>query len=501
MNNKVVLFYPPYGGPPLGAPLCLLHLAAPLVEAGFEVSVIDGAITADYERVVAREIEDALCFGVSLLTGPMIGAGIRIARQVRKARPGLPIIFGGWHPSLVPDQTLRPDFVDAIVRGQGELTLLEIAQRLAEGKSLEGVRGVSFKRDGEMAHEPERPVENLNNLPKPAYHLADFDAYARVRGKREMGYATSVGCPYACNYCTDQVFYKRRFNAYKSERVADDVAELVARYRLDEVAFLDSNFPVDIKRSVAIARGLIERKVKVRWTVQASTDLLCRMTDEEVCLLRESGLYYMGFGTESASQDVLALMNKKHERVGDMYETARKTEKAGMTVNFNLILGYPGETESDRIETFGIMSDIARSYSNVSFSPNIFTPYPGIPIWPQLKRMGVREPESLEEWNDLPLGANVLPWLQGQELRRLRRMLDFFLINNHIRKAVKGRPWLNRSVRLALGAPLRWRLRKRRFEFPVELWALSAAGLTGRVVRRRSLVTGQPLSHSMSDVC
>ncbi|HEV2381222.1 MAG TPA: radical SAM protein [Terriglobia bacterium] len=501
MKKKVVLFYPPYGGPPLGAPLCLLHLAAPLVEAGFDVAVIDGAIEPDYEQAVAREVEEALCFGVSLLTGPMIGASIRMARLVRKARPGLPIIFGGWHPSLVPDQTLRPDFVDVIVRGQGELTLLEIAERLAEGKNLDGVRGASTKRDGHIVHEAERSVENLNNLPKPAYHLADFDGYARARGKREMGYATSLGCPYACNYCTDQVFYKRRFNAYKAERVVDDVAELVERYRLDEVPFLDSNFPVDSKRAVAIARGLIERKVNVRWTVQASTDLLCRLSDEDVCLLRESGLYYMGFGTESASQEVLALMNKKHERVRDMYETARKTEKAGMRVNFNLILGYPGETESDRVETFRIMSDIARRHSNVSFSPNIFTPYPGIPIWPQLKQMGVREPQSLEEWNDLPLGSNVLPWLQGAELGRLRRMLDFFLINNHIRKAARGRRWLNRTFRLALGAPLRWRLRNRRFEFPVELWALSAAGLAGGVVTKRSLVTGQPLAHRTAEVC
>ena len=501
MKQKVVLFYPPYGGPPLGAPLCLLHLAAPLLESGFEVSVIDGAITPGHEGIVAREIENALCIGISLLTGPMISTGVRIARMVREIRPELPIIFGGWHPSLVPDQTLQPDFVDALVRGQGELTLLEIAQRLAEGKNLEGVRGVSRKRDGRVVHEEERPVENINNLPKPAYHLADFDGYARARGKREMGYASSIGCPYACNYCTDHVFYKRRFNAYKAERVVEDVAELVERYRLDEVPFLDSNFPVDTRRAIAIARGLIEHKVKVRWTVQASTDLLCRMSDEDVCLLRESGLYYMGFGTESASQEVLALMNKKHERVRDMYETARKTEQAGINVNFNLILGYPGETEADRVETFRIMSDIARRHLNVGFSPNIFTPYPGIPIWPQLKQMGVREPESLEEWNDLPLGTNVLPWLQGDEARRLRRMLEFFLINDHIRKAAKGRPWMNRTVRLTLGAPLRWRLRKRRFGFPIELWAFSAAGMTSQAVTKRSLVTGQPLAHGTSDVC
>lgn len=498
MSNKVVLFYPPYGGPPLGAPLCLLSLASSLRDAGFCVSLIDGVITPDFEEVIVREVSGALCLGVSLLTGPMIRTAIRVCRRVKETHPRLPILFGGWHPSLAPDQTLQAEFVDAVVRGQGEMTLVEIAQRLADGKGFHGIRGVSYKQDGRVVHEPERPVESINKLPSPAYELADFDAYARIRGKREMGYATSVGCPYSCNYCTDQVFYKRRFNAYRADRVISEVPELVKRHRLAEVAFLDSNFPVDVKRAIAIARGFADQKIRFRWTVQASTDLLCRMTDEDVCLLGESGLSHMGFGTESASVDVLALMNKKHQRIDDMFETARKTERARIHVTFNVILGYPGETENDRLQTFRIMSDIAREYSNVSFSPNIFTPYPGIPIWPQLRKMGVHEPQSLEEWNDLPLGKSVLPWLQGEDLRRLRRMLEFFLVNNQIRKTAGGNPLLRRAFQCALGAPLRWRLRNNRFGFPWEIWV---ARVTERLVTRRSLLTGQALAHGVQEVC
>ncbi|MGH9438066.1 MAG: B12-binding domain-containing radical SAM protein [Terriglobia bacterium] len=498
MRNKVVLFYPPYGGPPLGAPLCLLSLASPLLNAGFQVSLIDGAVTPDFEKVIAREVSDALCFGVSLLTGPMIRTAIRVCRGLKQTHPDLPVLFGGWHPSLVPAQSLQPEFVDAVVRGQGELTLVEIAQRLAQGKGFEGVRGVSHKQGGAIVHEPDRPVENINNLPPPAYHLVDFDAYARIRGKREMGYATSVGCPYACNYCTDQIFYKRRFNAYRAERVVSEVAELVGRYHLNEVAFLDSNFPVDVKRALAIAQGFLDQNLRFGWSVQASTDLLCRMSDEDVCVLGESGLHHMGFGTESASQEVLTLMNKKHQRIDDMFETARKTERAGIRVTFNVILGYPGETEKDRLDTFSTMSEIARQHANVSFSPNIFTPYPGIPIWPQLKQMGVHEPQSLEEWNDLPLGRNTLPWLQGEDLRRLRRALEFFLLNNQIRKVTTRHPWMGRGFRQALGVPLRWRIRNRRFGFPWELWV--ARGME-RLVTRRSLLTGQALAHNMQEAC
>jgi anaerobic magnesium-protoporphyrin IX monomethyl ester cyclase len=499
VKNKVVLFYPPYEGPPLGAPLCLLALASPLLEAGFQVKLVDHINSPDCEEVILRETEDALCLGISVLTGPMIGGAVRVAKAVKKLRPNLPVIFGGWHPSLVPEQTLKPEFVDGIVRGQGELTLLELVQRVAEGRDWHGVSGLSFKdSDGGIHHEPERPVANINKLPAPAFHLADMDLYSGPSGVRKLAYASSIGCPYACHYCTDQVFYKRRFNAYPADRVVSDLAELVPRYRVEEVALLDSNFLVDMRRALAIAQGILDSGIKFRWTFQASTDFVWKMSDRDVCMMGESGVSHMGFGTESASKHVLSLMNKQHQNVEQMVETARKSALAGIHVTFNLIFGYPGETEDDRQQTFQIMSDIAKDFWNVSFSPNIFTPYPGIPIWPQLKELGLREPESLEEWGDLPLGRNVLPWLQGEELRRLRRSLEYFLLNNQIRKATHQNEWFRRGFRRALGAPIRWRIGTNRYSFPWELWV---SRKVEQLVTRRSLLTGQKLSGHVQEVC
>ncbi len=497
-KRKVVLFYPPYDGPPLGAPVCLLSLAAPLRESGFEVSLIDGAIEPNWLNVVLRELRDALCLGISVLTGPMIRGAVRMAKAVKKEAPGVPVIFGGWHPSLLPGQTLQESYVDAVVRGQGELTLLEVAENLANGKSFSGIHGTSTKQFGLPQHAPERRVALLDDLPMPAFDMANFDEYERVSGERKLAYATSLGCPYACNYCTDMVFYKRRFNALEPARVVNEVTELVARYRIEEVAMLDSNLPVDWRRARDIARGFLDSKIKFRWTFQASTDFLCRMSDNDVQLLGDSGVTHMGFGTESTSSSVLKLMNKRHQRVDEMYETARKAAIGGIHVTYNLIFGYPGETEADRVETLRTMSDIARQFWNVSFSPNIFTPYPGIPIWGQLREMGVREPQSMEEWAELPLGSNTLPWLQGKELEKLVRMLDFFLLNNQLRKATKDHPRLRTGLRRALGAPLRWRLRANQYSFPWELWV---GRKLEKIVTRRSLVTGQPLGAQGPDAC
>jgi anaerobic magnesium-protoporphyrin IX monomethyl ester cyclase len=491
-SRKVVLFLPPYKGKVLGPPLGLLSLAASLRENGYEPCIIDGALDPQWRRRIHREIEDCLCFGVSLLTGPMIHAAAEAARSVKRLRPELPVIFGGWHPSLMPAQTLREEFVDIIVRHQGDQTLVEILRRLEAGQMPDLVAGCWFKRDGRIYQNPDRPAVAVASLPLPAYDLADFDAYERAGVGRKLPYATSIGCPYACNYCTDMVFYNRRFNPIDAARVVGEITDLAARYRLDEVALVDSNFLVDVHRAVAIAQGLAESDVKVRWTFQASTDLLCRMTDEEVDLLARSGVTHIGFGTESASEDVLRVMNKGHQHIPDIREAARKCHRAGIRVTLNLIFGYPGEEERHRRETLRVMSGIAAEYDNVSFSPNVFVPYPGITIWPQLKALGIAEPASLLEWAGIDLGGNTLPWLRGATYSALERGISYFLLDNQLgRMRRKSKSALLKSVLRTLRRPLHWRLRNYSFNWPVELWISMARQW---LVLRRSLLTGQALN-------
>jgi anaerobic magnesium-protoporphyrin IX monomethyl ester cyclase len=498
MRGKIVLFYPPYEGSPLGAPLCLLALAATLRDAGFKPVIIDAAVEPEYRERVVQEIEGALCLGISVLTGPMIRGAIEIAKKAKKLLPKLPVIFGGWHPTLLPDETLAESYVDIVVRGQGEITLREIAEALEEKRSLKEIAGISWKTDVIRTHNPDRKVEPLDALPLPAYDMVDFDAYERVGKVRKLAYATSIGCPYACNYCTDMVFYKRRFNALSAERVVREMTELVRKYRVEEVALLDSNFPVDLKRAMAIAKGIHESGVKFRWTFQASTDFICRMSEDDLRLLGASGVSYMGFGTESTSESVLKLMNKRHQRVDEMYETARRAAIGGIRVTFNLIFGYPGETEADRIITFQTMSDIGRRFHNVNFSPNIFTPYPGIPIWPQLRTLGVPEPKTLTQWGEMALGVNMLPWLKGRDLSRFNRMLDYFLLSAQLRKKEKSKRRLWRLTRLLVLQPIRWRMRSSHYAFPWEVWI---SRLSERLILRRSLVTGQELPKDAANVC
>src|SRR5689334_24023168 len=148
VQKKIVFFFPAFSSQEATAPLGILAVSTPLLRAGYEVTIIDSTITPNFQKRVIEELEDALCLGVSLVTGPMIRETVQIARAAKKRYPDKPVILGGWHPSLLPDQTLAAECVDIVVKGQGEDALLEIVERIDAGESIKGVAGAGYKQDG-----------------------------------------------------------------------------------------------------------------------------------------------------------------------------------------------------------------------------------------------------------------------------------------------------------------------------------------------------------------
>src|SRR5208282_3695339 len=128
--GKIVFFVPSFSSIEATAPLGLLAISTPLLRAGYEVRIIDSTITPDYQQRILDEVKDALCLGISVVTGPMIKDTVEVAKAVKKWNPDFPVILGGWHPSLLPAQTLEAEYVDIIVRGQGEESTLELIERL-----------------------------------------------------------------------------------------------------------------------------------------------------------------------------------------------------------------------------------------------------------------------------------------------------------------------------------------------------------------------------------
>jgi len=160
MSKKIVFFFPSFASTEATAPLGILAVATPLLRAGYTVQLVDSTITPNYKKRVLSEVQDALCLGISLVTGPMIRETVEIARAVKEWNPEFPVILGGWHPSLLPKQTLEARDIDIVVRGQGEETLLEVVEHLEQKSPLDLIPGVGFKRNGKLIFTTERPLTN-----------------------------------------------------------------------------------------------------------------------------------------------------------------------------------------------------------------------------------------------------------------------------------------------------------------------------------------------------
>ena len=475
-SKKIVFFFPAFSSQEATAPLGILAVSTPLLQAGYQVTIVDSTITPNFQKRVLEELKDALCLAVSLVTGPMIRETVQIARAAKALYPGLPVVLGGWHPSLLPDQTLAAQFVDVVIRGQGEYALLEVIQRLEDRASLKGIEGVGYKEDGRLVFNPPRALKPIADLPAKAYHLADFDAYERLCGRRWAMYISSLACPYNCGYCTNQGVYGRKWNALEPAQVVEETLDIVQRYRLQLLWIVDDNFLVDRERALEIAEGLIRRRAAFDWSIQASTNLVDRFTVDELKLLKRSGLSQIAMGADSGSVRVMKLMGKDFQSIDTIYAAAEKLHKAQVRPSFNMIFAYPGEQEKDRRESLHLIMDICRRYPGAEFWTNIFTPYPGAPVMERAFELGIQVPKTFEEWSDFFPRYTVLPWLNGKKHRRMQTMREYLrMAFARVPVSIHRKDRFTRLAHEALGIPSRWRLDHDFYEFPIEIWLNQAA--------------------------
>jgi radical SAM superfamily enzyme YgiQ (UPF0313 family) len=474
--KKIVFFFPAFSSQEATAPLGILAVATPLLRAGYETCLIDSTITPNFKKRVLTELKDALCLAVSLVTGPMIKETVEIARAAKELYPDKPVVLGGWHPSLLPHQTLAAPYIDIVVKGQGEDAFLEIVRRIEAGESMKDVAGAGYKENGQIVFNSPRALKPISEMPPKAYQLADFDAYERVCGRRWAMYTSSLACPYNCAYCTNDGVYGRKWNALEPEQVVEETTQLATRYNLQLLWIVDDNFLVDRNRAVGIAEGLVRRDSKFDWSIQASTNLVNRLTVEELKLLRRAGLSQVSQGADSGSLKVMRLMNKDFQKLETIYAAADKLTQAGIRPSFNMIFGFPGEGEAERRESVGLIMDICRKYPGAEFWTNIFTPYPGAPIMERAFELGIEVPKTLEGWVEFFPRYTILPWLKGKKHRELQTMRDYLRVAfNRKPIGISRKHPVNQLVHNLISYPARLRLDRNCYSFPVELWLKNAA--------------------------
>ena len=397
-------------------PLAVLAVGSALDRAAVEVVIVDGRLEADPVSAVVDAARDAVCVGVSVLTGAPIRDALAVSRAVKRAYPARPVIWGGWHPSLFARECLAEPSIDAVVVGQGEITFREVVARCEAGAPLAGCAGTVARRDGGIVTGPPRPLEDLNRLPPHDYGLVDVERYFGAKGRRQLDYVSSQGCRFRCGFCADPAVFGRAWTGLAPARVAAEIAALHTRHRLDEVAFQDETFFTSPARVAELARALLERGVSVGWTATLRADQACRLGDDAMAQAVRAGFRRAMVGVESGSQATLDRL-RKDVTLAQVREAARLLARHGVGGIFNFIVGFPGEPDESIRATLDLAKAIRRLSPDFDTPVFYYRPYPGNAVADDAAADGFVFPQGLEAWADFDYVGGRGPWVSGEVWR------------------------------------------------------------------------------------
>jgi len=441
-------------------PLALVAIGSHLDPTRFEVVIVDGRLEDDPIGRLDAALEGALCLGVTVLTGAPLKDAVAVSRAIRRARPTLPIIWGGWHPSMFGRQCLTEPAVDITVQAQGEETFAEICDRLASHRSMDGCLGCTWRdQAGEVHVNPPRPLRRLDEFKPHNYRLIPVERYFDLKGKRQLDYISSQGCQFRCAFCADPFVYERQWVGLAPERVGHELAECWERYRFTDVNFQDETFFTRRERVDAIAEELIRRKLPTTWAGTMRADQGTRLPETSLARCRQSGLRRVLVGVEAGTDEMLRRI-KKDITIGQVFETAERIRSHGVAGNFPFIVGFPEEPD----ESVRASLDVARRLRAMSpdFQTPIFyfKPYPGTSITEQAVRNGYQLPSTLDEWSEFDyVGSVGGPWVSPGRFRTVERF-KFYQQLGYNRSTIATR-WIR--------AFARWRCERQVFSAPVEM--------------------------------
>jgi anaerobic magnesium-protoporphyrin IX monomethyl ester cyclase len=379
LNIGLINIVPDEDSPPMN----LVALGSYLKKTGINVRIIDST----YERgAFSRQVNDLDLIGISSMT-PSYSKAIKLAKQLRKSYDK-PIIIGGPHISLIPE-SFSANFTAGVI-GEGEEVLSGLCSILKESgtlpvSQLSEIPGLAYRYNETIKiNEQGRQIQSLDNLPFPEFSFLNR-RYFRKRwidwsGKvgASMHISTSRGCPYHCIFCSGQrLWQKVRFQS--AERIISEVNELVTKYSVDHIVIDDDLFLSNKRRleelSEILGRAGLSGKVAILCSARSN------LIDEDMCrILKSIGVRALNFGFESGSEKILKYLKGENVTVNQNMTAIELCRKYGFEVSGNLILGSPGETIDDMMETIDFM-DFAIRHGCYKVGVFVLTPLPGTPVW------------------------------------------------------------------------------------------------------------------------
>jgi radical SAM superfamily enzyme YgiQ (UPF0313 family) len=473
MKDEVILYFT--GHTFIGSigsmypPLSVLPLAGILKKNGYNPRIVDTRL----EDIRKVRLDNAICVGISTVTGRRIKVGLEAARYVRE-NSDVPIIWGGVHPTLLPEQTLQNEYVDIVCRGEGEETLLELVETIERGKSLDEVRGISYKdKNGKIRHNPDRPFMNMDNVIDIDYSF--FKNVKAYSPDKTFHYISSRGCPHKCTFCYNSKFCNSTWRTKSVEKIEREIAEIVDKFNPKRLNFLEDNFFVSRKRVEQICDFLIKENFDVEWTADCRANYFERYSPDFMDKMKRSGCCEIIIGAESGSPRILDAIQKDIS-VPQIRNAVKKCLKHDIDVFALFMIGFPGETLEDVRLTMRLIDELkGLSRDRVRTTISILSPYPGTPIFNTALEHGLHPPTSLEEWGNWNFSSSEnTPWFDREYREFLEAVANSARVMDAKFEMSTNPAILAKNLARSLfvtSARVRWKYKYFKFPFEWKVWS------------------------------
>jgi len=380
--------------------LGLAYLAAVTENAGYDVSVIDAATLNMSDNEILVKLRNLNPNVIGITTNILLGSwSLKLGEIIRRQFPEAKLVFGGPWASAVYEMLLREKICDFVVVGEGEQAFIDLLKKIEEGQIPKNIPGIAYvSKNDSVELESPRPLENLDEIPFPAWHLfpsAQKYFFSR-RGKILYPVMTSRGCPYHCNYCT-RLIHGHRMRYRSIQNVIDEIRYLKERFSIDEIAIIDDNFTLNKKRAEHICDEIIKNQFNI--SIQFSNGIRADTVDKKLIRkLKQAGTWKIGIGVESGNQDVVNKIGKSLD-LNAVRRAAQIIKQEKIILFACFIIGLPFDTVKTMNDTINFAIEIDPDYGHFY----IATAFPGTELYNQVKRDG----KFLMSLHDIDRGYNV----------------------------------------------------------------------------------------------
>jgi len=343
---------------------------------------------------------------------PSIIGDLELAKAVKEINYKTFVTAIGIHVTALANECLimAPD-LDCIIRGEPEMTVLDLVNNLED--EWEEVDGISWKNRERILHNKDREPVSMDSLPVPAWHLIDLKNYLMPFTLNPFVLvATGRGCPHPCNFCADHVYYGKKLRLPSPEKIVNELAYVQERYGINEFLFWSEAFTLNRKFAREVAKGIIEKNLKVCWVCNSRVD---NVDYELLKLFKQAGCTMVGYGIESATQEILD-NSKKGITLEQIKKAVEDTKKAGLDATGHCIIGLPGETKESIERTVKFTIDLKLDFVQYYCA----VPFPGSQLYKQALKEGWI---NTSDWRKYEQNFSILnfPKISAEETMKLRK--------------------------------------------------------------------------------